>query len=70
MNRNLHARLAVLAFAFVLSTAPGAFAQAGAPPRQPFGFRQGQTVYIVAFTRTLIFKEKFDLKYPTSAKAR
>ena len=56
MNRNLHARLAgaALAFAFILSAAQGASAQAAAPTRQPFSLRQGQSVYIVAFTRTLI----------------
>ena len=56
MNRKFYARLAASAFAllFVLSAAQGAAAQAGMPTRQPFSFRQGQSVYIVAFTRTLI----------------
>jgi hypothetical protein len=55
MNRKLRARLAASACAllFVLSAAQGAYAQTAAPS-QPFSLRQGQSVYIVAFTRTLI----------------
>jgi hypothetical protein len=52
MSRKFYARLApALAFVFVLAAASVAEAQS-AP--QPFGFRQGQSIYIVAFTRTLI----------------
>lgn len=52
MKRKLPARLApALAFAFVLAAGVGGAAQTG---RQPFSFRQGQSVYIVAFTRALI----------------
>jgi hypothetical protein len=51
MNRKLYARLtAALALVFLLAPAAGA----QTAPRQPFGFRQGQSMYIVAFTRTLI----------------
>lgn len=53
MNRKLYARLtAALALVFLLSAARAAGAQTA--PRQTFDFRQGQSVYIVAFTRTLI----------------
>ena len=52
MSRKLYARLApALAFVFVLAAARAAEAQTAS---QPFSFRQGQAVYIVAFTRTLI----------------
>ena len=52
MSRKLYARLApALAFACVLAAARAAEAQTAS---QPFSFRQGQSVYIVAFTRTLI----------------
>jgi hypothetical protein len=43
---------AALAFLSLLAAAGAAHAQTAAP--QTFGFRQGQSVYIVAFTRTLI----------------
>ena len=52
MSRKFYARLApALAFVFVLAAARAAEAQT-AP--QPFSFRQGQSVYIVAFTRALV----------------
>jgi hypothetical protein len=51
MNRKFHARpLAALAFVLLLAAA----AAAQTPTQQPFSLRQGQSVYIVAFTRTLI----------------
>ena len=51
MNRKFYARpLAAMAFVFLLAAA----AAAQTPAQQPFGFRQGQSVYIVAFTRALI----------------
>ena len=54
MSRKFYARPAA-AFVFVLLLAGAAGAQAPAQqPRPPFGFRQGQSVYIVAFTRSLI----------------
>jgi hypothetical protein len=55
MSRRFYARLAAPAFAllFILPAAQGASGQSPTPP-QPFGFRPGQSVYIVAFTRTLI----------------
>jgi len=54
MQRKFYARpAAALAFVFLLSAA-AAEAQTPQPPPQPFAFRQGQSVYIVAFTRTLI----------------
>jgi hypothetical protein len=43
---------AALAFVFLLLSARAATAQT--PAQQPFSLRQGQSVYIVAFTRTLI----------------
>ena len=53
MSRKFYARpAAALAFVVLLLSARAAEAQT--PARQPFGLRQGQTVYIVAFTRTLI----------------
>ncbi len=52
MRREFKARLtAALAFALLLAAARAAGAQT---PTQPFAFRQGQSVYIVAFTRTLV----------------
>lgn len=52
MSRKFYARPAA-AFVFVcLLLAAAAAAQT--PTRQPFNLRQGQSVYIVAFTRTLI----------------
>lgn len=52
MKGKFYARpVAALAFVFLLAAA--AAAQTPTPP-QPFGFRPGQSVYIVAFTRTLI----------------
>ena len=52
MSRKFYARpAAAVAFVFVLAAARAAEAQA-AP--QPFSFRQGQSMYIVAFTRALI----------------
>lgn len=54
MNRKFHARpSAALAFICLLLAAGAAGAQTRTPP-QPFSLRQGQSVYIVAFTRTLI----------------
>lgn len=53
MMRKFYARpAAALAFVFLLAAA--AAAQTPTPPPQPFSFRQGQSVYIVAFTRSLI----------------
>jgi hypothetical protein len=59
MIRKFYARpAAALAFVLLLAAAQAAPAQTDAqaptPTRQPFSFRQGQTVYIVAFTRALI----------------
>ena len=51
MSRKFYARPAA-ACVFVLLLAAAAAAQA--PTQQPFNLRQGQSVYIVAFTRTLI----------------
>jgi hypothetical protein len=52
MRREFNARLtAALAFVLILGAARAAEAQT---TPQPFAFRQGQSVYIVAFTRTLI----------------
>jgi hypothetical protein len=53
MSRKFYARPAA-ALAFVFLLLPARAAEAQTPARQPFGLRQGQTVYIVAFTRTLI----------------
>lgn len=51
MSRKFYARpAAALAFVFLLAAA----AAAQTPTQQPFGLRQGQSVYIVAFTRALI----------------
>jgi hypothetical protein len=53
MSRRVYARpAAALVFVFLLAAA--GVAEAQTVPRQSFGFRQGQSVYIVAFTRTLI----------------
>ena len=52
MRREFYARPAA-ALAFVLLLAPARAAEAQTPA-QPFAFRQGQSVYIVAFTRTLV----------------
>jgi hypothetical protein len=53
MIRKFYARpAAALAFVFLLAAAGTAGAQTAA--RQPFGFRQGQSIYIVAYTRALI----------------
>ena len=55
MSRKFYARpAAALAFVLLLAAARAAAAQAAAPTRQPFSLRQGQSVYIVAFTRSLI----------------
>jgi len=56
MSRTPHARLAcgALTFALFCAAVQGAAAQTSAPAQQPFGLRQGQSVYIVAFTRALI----------------
>ena len=55
MSRKFYARpAAALAFVLLLAAARAAAAQTAAPPPQPFSFRQGQSVYIVAFTRSLI----------------
>ncbi|HEX8500151.1 MAG TPA: hypothetical protein VF659_06120 [Pyrinomonadaceae bacterium] len=80
MSRNFYARPAAVAVAFVLllAPAPAAGAQAGGPP---FGFRQGQSVYIVAFTRTLItvgadaegggtYRDYFDYQLDVEKKVR
>lgn len=53
MSRKFYARpAAVLAFVFLLLSARAAEAQT--PTQQPFSLRQGQSVYIVAFTRALV----------------
>ena len=53
MSRKFYARpAAALVFVFLLSAA--AAAQTSPQAQQPFGLRQGQSVYIVAFTRALI----------------
>ncbi len=52
MSRKFYARpSAALAFVFVLAAATAAQTPT---QQQPFGFRQGQSVYIVAFTRAII----------------
>ena len=52
MSRKFYARpSAALAFVLLLAAARPSEAQT---PSQPFSFRQGQSVYIVAFTRTLV----------------
>ena len=54
MTRRFFARpSAALVCVLLLAGAAGAQAPAQ-QPRPPFGFRQGQSVYIVAFTRSLI----------------
>jgi hypothetical protein len=54
MSRKFYARpLAALAFVLLIAGARGVAAQTPAPS-QPFSLRQGQSVYIVAFTRSLI----------------
>ena len=72
-------RAAALAVLFLAACAGPAAAQA---PAQPFGFRQGQSVYIVAFTRTLILvgqdsegnggshKDYFDFQLDAEKKVR
>ena len=51
MSRKFYARpAAALAFVFLLAAATAA----QTPTQQPFALRQGQSVYIVAFTRALI----------------
>lgn len=51
MHRTFYARpAAALVFAFLLAAA----AAAQTPTHQPFSIRQGQSVYIVAYTRALI----------------
>jgi hypothetical protein len=54
MSGKFYARpaAAALAFVFLLSAARAATAQAA--PQQPFAVRPGQSVYIVAFTRSLV----------------
>ena len=55
MSRKFYARpAAALAFVLLLAGAAGAQEAPARQPRQPFSFRQGQSVYIVAFTRSLI----------------
>jgi hypothetical protein len=55
MSRKFYARpAAALAFLFLLAAAPAASAQAAPQQQPPPGLRQGQSVYIVAFTRALI----------------
>jgi hypothetical protein len=57
MSGKFYARpLAALAFVCLLLAAGTAVAQSPArsPTQQPFGLRQGQSVYIVAYTRALI----------------
>lgn len=54
MSRQSYARLAAALVFVSLLAGPGAAAAQNAPAQQPFAFRQGQSVYIVAFTRTLI----------------
>ncbi|HEX8560436.1 MAG TPA: hypothetical protein VF668_20240 [Pyrinomonadaceae bacterium] len=81
MNRRVYARLAAAAaFVFLISAAPAARAQSA--PSQPFGFRQGQSMYIVAFTRTLItvgadaegnggsYRDYFDFQLDAEKKVR
>jgi len=52
MSRKCYVRpSAALAFVFLFAVAAAAQTPT---PQQPFGFRQGQSVYIVAFTRALI----------------
>lgn len=54
MSRKFYARpVAALVFVFLLSAARAVGAQTAASP-QPFSLRQGQTVYIVAYTRALV----------------
>ncbi|HEX8281741.1 MAG TPA: hypothetical protein VF588_00035 [Pyrinomonadaceae bacterium] len=53
MSRESYARLtAALAFVFLLAGAT--HARQSPQTSRPFAFRQGQSVYIVAFTRTLV----------------
>jgi hypothetical protein len=54
MSRKFYARPAAAAVVFVFLLAAARSAEAQTTPPQSFGFRQGQSVYIVAFTRTLI----------------
>lgn len=55
MSRTFYARsFSALLFVLIFAAARAAEAQTPAPPPQPFSFRPGQTVYIVAFTRALI----------------
>lgn len=53
MSRKFYARpAAALAFVFLLLSAHAVAAQT--PTQPPFSLRQGQTVYIVAFTRSVV----------------
>ncbi|HEX6183361.1 MAG TPA: hypothetical protein VFZ44_05570 [Pyrinomonadaceae bacterium] len=80
MSRKFFARpAAALAFVLLLTAARAAEAQT-AP--QPFSFRQGQSMYIVAFTRTLItvgadsegtggvYRDYFDFQLDAEKKVR
>ena len=82
MGRRLSARLAPAAAAallLLLAAAPAALAQTAT---QPFNFRQGQSMYIVAFTRTLVtagadsegnggsYKDFFDFQLDAEEKVR
>jgi hypothetical protein len=80
MSRKFYARpAAALAFVFLLSAGRAAEAQK-AP--QSFGFRQGQSVYIVAFTRTVVtvgadpegnggtYRDYFDYQLDAETKVR
>src|SRR5215210_572422 len=82
MTGKFHARpAAALAFVFLVASAGAARAQTPTPP-QPFSFRPGQTVYIVAFTRSLVtvgagpdgngghLKDYFDFQLDAERKVR
>ena len=80
MSRKFYARpAAALAFVFLLTAARAAEAQS---VPQSFSFRQGQSMYIVAFTRTLItvgadsegtggvYRDYFDFQLDAEKKVR
>ena len=80
MSRKFYARLAAaLAFVFLLTAVRAAEAQS---VPQSFSFRQGQSMYIVAFTRTLItvgadsegtggvYRDYFDFQLDAEKKVR
>ena len=80
MSRKFYARpAAALAFVFLLTAGRAAEAQSAS---QPFSFRQGQAMYIVAFTRTLItagadaegnggvYRDYFDFQLDAEKKVR